>query len=180
VGFGPTIPAYERVKTVHALDRAATVIGWNLLQTCIKQIISFMCKANRMPFEHRSWCSHYACWRCERPSCYMRQQIWISELYWLCTMSGFRDTRQCSLQAVTCNSCPLHWLIVLHIALIRSKLEYGSVVWNNLTLTDSNMLENVQGKSAIYCSLYRFYQSDIPCNCDLILNSLSSSTFRSR
>jgi hypothetical protein len=27
VGFEPTIPAFDRVKTVHALDRAATVIG---------------------------------------------------------------------------------------------------------------------------------------------------------
>jgi hypothetical protein len=27
VGFIPTIPASERAKTVHALDRAATVIG---------------------------------------------------------------------------------------------------------------------------------------------------------
>jgi hypothetical protein len=27
VGFEPTIPVFERVKTVHALDRAATVIG---------------------------------------------------------------------------------------------------------------------------------------------------------
>jgi hypothetical protein len=26
-GFKPTIPAFERAKTVHALDRAATVIG---------------------------------------------------------------------------------------------------------------------------------------------------------
>jgi hypothetical protein len=26
-GFEPTIPAFERVKTVHALDRAGTVIG---------------------------------------------------------------------------------------------------------------------------------------------------------
>jgi hypothetical protein len=26
VGFEPTIPAFERVNTVHALDRAATVI----------------------------------------------------------------------------------------------------------------------------------------------------------
>jgi hypothetical protein len=26
VGFEPTIPAFERAKTVHALDRAATVI----------------------------------------------------------------------------------------------------------------------------------------------------------
>jgi hypothetical protein len=27
VVFEPTIPGFERVKTVHALDRAATVIG---------------------------------------------------------------------------------------------------------------------------------------------------------
>jgi hypothetical protein len=26
VGFEPTVPAFERAKTVHALDRAATVI----------------------------------------------------------------------------------------------------------------------------------------------------------
>jgi hypothetical protein len=27
VGFEPTVPVFERGKTVHALDRAATVIG---------------------------------------------------------------------------------------------------------------------------------------------------------
>jgi hypothetical protein len=27
VGFEPTIPALQQAKTVHALDRAATVIG---------------------------------------------------------------------------------------------------------------------------------------------------------
>jgi hypothetical protein len=29
VGFGATIPASERAKTVHALDRAATVTGFS-------------------------------------------------------------------------------------------------------------------------------------------------------
>jgi hypothetical protein len=29
VGFEPTIPVFERAKTVHALDRATTVIGHN-------------------------------------------------------------------------------------------------------------------------------------------------------
>jgi hypothetical protein len=28
VGFEPTIPAFERAKTVHASDRAATIIGY--------------------------------------------------------------------------------------------------------------------------------------------------------
>jgi hypothetical protein len=27
VGFEPTIPVFERAKTFHALDRAATMIG---------------------------------------------------------------------------------------------------------------------------------------------------------
>jgi hypothetical protein len=31
VGFEPTIPAFEEAKTVHALDRADTVIGQMLL-----------------------------------------------------------------------------------------------------------------------------------------------------
>jgi hypothetical protein len=31
VGLEPTIPVFERAKTVHALDRAANVIGVNLL-----------------------------------------------------------------------------------------------------------------------------------------------------
>jgi hypothetical protein len=31
VGFEPTIPVFERPKTVHALDRAATVIGTTYL-----------------------------------------------------------------------------------------------------------------------------------------------------
>jgi hypothetical protein len=34
VGFEPTIPAMEGPKTVHALDRAATVIG-----LCLRDII---------------------------------------------------------------------------------------------------------------------------------------------
>jgi hypothetical protein len=29
MGLEPTTPAFERAKTVHALDRTATVIGYN-------------------------------------------------------------------------------------------------------------------------------------------------------
>jgi hypothetical protein len=31
VRFEPTIPVFQRAKTVHAIDRAATVIGKNVL-----------------------------------------------------------------------------------------------------------------------------------------------------
>jgi hypothetical protein len=40
VGFEPTIPVFKRAKTVHALDRAATVIGLtNSLVVIINVII---------------------------------------------------------------------------------------------------------------------------------------------
>jgi hypothetical protein len=31
VGFEPMTPVFERAKTVHAIDRAATVIGYGIL-----------------------------------------------------------------------------------------------------------------------------------------------------
>jgi hypothetical protein len=36
VGFDPTIPASERAKTLHALDRLATVAGRKKLQSAKK------------------------------------------------------------------------------------------------------------------------------------------------
>jgi hypothetical protein len=30
VGFEPTIPVFQRAKTVHALDRAANVVGLSI------------------------------------------------------------------------------------------------------------------------------------------------------
>jgi hypothetical protein len=35
VGFKPTIPVFEGAETVHALDRANTVIGCPLIYDCI-------------------------------------------------------------------------------------------------------------------------------------------------
>jgi hypothetical protein len=39
VGIEPTIPAFERAKTVHASDRAATVIGGSSYSLCKYLII---------------------------------------------------------------------------------------------------------------------------------------------
>jgi hypothetical protein len=36
VGFEPTIPLFKRAKTVHALDRAVTVIGSDTIQFNLK------------------------------------------------------------------------------------------------------------------------------------------------
>jgi hypothetical protein len=45
VGFEPTIPAFERAKTVHALDRAATVMG-------VKLGYRELIKATKIHFEY--------------------------------------------------------------------------------------------------------------------------------
>jgi hypothetical protein len=44
VGFDPTIPAFEQVKTVHAVDRAATVIGtrWDEMRLTAEIIIKLV------------------------------------------------------------------------------------------------------------------------------------------
>jgi hypothetical protein len=40
VEFEPTIPVFDRAKTVHALDRAATVIGNGTILTRAKERIA--------------------------------------------------------------------------------------------------------------------------------------------
>jgi hypothetical protein len=80
---------------------------------------------------------------------------------------------------VTYNFSSLDCLVVLYNSLIRSKLEYASVVGNNLSLTDSNKIENIQRKFANLC-YYRFFQADILLNYNYILNSLTFRTLHSR
>jgi hypothetical protein len=67
---------------------------------------------------------------------------WALKLLWL-------------IRFITYNFSSLDGLKVLYITLIHSKLEYTSVCKNNLTLANSNKLENIQRKSANLC-----YNSD--------------------
>jgi hypothetical protein len=54
------------------------------------------------------------------------------------------------------NFSSLDSLKVWYITLIRSKFEYASVVWSNLTLADPSKLENIQRKFAKYAIISLF------------------------
>jgi hypothetical protein len=55
------------------------------------------------------------------------------------------------IRFITYNFSSLDSLVVLYIVLIIPKVEYPSIVWNKLTSTHSNKIENIQRKFANLC-----------------------------
>jgi hypothetical protein len=47
------------------------------------------------------------------------------------------------IRYITHNFFPLDDLVVLYTVLIRSKLDYASVIWDNITVVDPNGTENL-------------------------------------
>jgi hypothetical protein len=61
------------------------------------------------------------------------------------------------------------YLFILFITLILSKLDYASVDRSNLTLADSNKMENIKTEFANLC-FNRFIQPNSFCNYESMLN----------
>jgi hypothetical protein len=60
------------------------------------------------------------------------------------------------IRSVTVNYSTVGCLSILYFTIVRSKVEYASVVWNSITSTDVNKFERIQQKFTALC-FERFY-----------------------
>jgi hypothetical protein len=125
VGFEPMTPVFERSEAVHALDRAATVIGTDETTKCNTKCFLSLSTNDR------------------------------TVLYHVPRIGGDLTVLLYSKPYL---HHPTDWTrgLIRYIAssfstVLRSKLQYASVVWNSITLMDSCKLQRIQSKFAALC-----------------------------
>ncbi|PNF29809.1 hypothetical protein B7P43_G10577 [Cryptotermes secundus] len=64
------------------------------------------------------------------------------------------------IRSITFNYSTLGCMFILYFTLVRSKVEYVSVVWNSITSTDANKSEHIQQKFTALCFKRSFPQVD--------------------
>jgi hypothetical protein len=64
------------------------------------------------------------------------------------------------IRSVTFNYSTLGPMLILYFALVRSKVENASVVWNSIASNDANKLECIQQKFTALYFKYFFPQAD--------------------
>jgi hypothetical protein len=82
------------------------------------------------------------------------------------------------IRSITLRFSSLGCLFALYFTLVRSKLEYTSVVWNSVTSTDTKKLERIQQKSAPlrFCR----FSPHVPYSYTFALEKLSLHSLRKR
>ncbi|PNF20040.1 hypothetical protein B7P43_G05817 [Cryptotermes secundus] len=79
---------------------------------------------------------------------------------------------------ITYNFSSLDCMFSLYTTLVRSKLEYESVVWNSITSTDANKLERIQQRFAALC--FKRFFPQVHYNYSLALEELKLHTLCTR
>jgi hypothetical protein len=106
------------------------------------KIISFTCKINSIHFNHYVKDVLNLCSDCIKDLCVMLDSKFYFH-YHVDFVYSWELRTLGLIHFITYNFSSLYSLVVLYIALIKSKLEYASVVWNKLTSSDSNKIENI-------------------------------------
>jgi hypothetical protein len=83
------------------------------------------------------------------------------------------------IRSITLHFSSLECMLRLYITVVRSKIEYASVISNSITSTDANKLERIQQRFAALC-FKRFFNPEVPYCYSFVFEQLKLLTLRVR